>query len=107
MRMRVGPLRSSGGSLADNPDSGSDDPNGHEDKRAHGNDKAAGGAAGSGRRGGRKSTGGAAGDAGSKEMSKAEKRKVQNRQAQEAFRKRREAKVKDVSWPRRIPPAHS
>ncbi|WVQ82376.1 hypothetical protein IAT38_004504 [Cryptococcus sp. DSM 104549] len=80
-------------------DSESDFPSGHEDKRQHGRTKSASAAAGSGRKGARKSTGGAAEEpAGTKgkEVSKAARRKEQNRAAQKAFRERREAKVKDL-----------
>ncbi|ORY34099.1 hypothetical protein BCR39DRAFT_518473 [Naematelia encephala] len=66
-------------------DSGSE-MSGHEDKRQHGSK--------SGHKGGRKS--GDGNEKGGKEMSKAARRKEQNRAAQKAFRERREAKVKDL-----------
>ena len=74
----------------------SDAVSGHEDKRQHQNTK-------SGKKGGRKSSASGTGaDDGTpskpgKEMSKAARRKEQNRAAQKAFRERREARVNDVS----------
>jgi len=79
------PLRALGTILI--PDSESDAPAGHEDKRQHQNDKP--------KKGGRKSGAGDEERPG-KEMSKAARRKEQNRAAQKAFRERREARVTDV-----------
>lgn len=73
----------------------SDAVSGHEDKRQHQNTK-------SGKKGGRKSSASGTGaDDGTpskpgKEMSKAARRKEQNRAAQKAFRERREARVNDL-----------
>lgn len=74
----------------DEEDSASDFAEGHEDKKAHPNAKV------TNKKGGRKSLGGEEGKGG-KDVSKAARRKEQNRAAQKAFRERREAKVKDVS----------
>lgn len=62
---------------------------GHDDKRQHQNKS-------SGRKGGRKSVGDSGDARPGKELSKAARRKEQNRAAQKAFRERREAKVKDL-----------
>lgn len=62
------------------PDTGDDSPGGHDGKRAHPNDKA--GAARRGRKSG-------ANDDKPKEVTKAAKRKEQNRAAQKAFARRR------------------
>ena len=83
------PLRALGTILI--PDSESDAPAGHEDKRQHQNDKPT-------KKGGRKSGAGDEEKPG-KEMSKAARRKEQNRAAQKAFRERRETRVTDVSLP--------
>jgi AP-1-like factor len=69
-------------------DSDSDAPTGHDGKRQHQNDKPT-------KKGGRKSFAGDEERPG-KEMSKAARRKEQNRAAQKAFRERREARVTDV-----------
>lgn len=62
---------------------------GHDDKRQHGDEK----------RTARRSSGDKKGDKGASndKMTKAQRRKEQNRAAQKAFRERREQKVKDVS----------
>lgn len=68
--------------------------NGHEDKRQHPNEPK--------RNGPRRSTDGKKGaeKPGKDNLTKAQRRKEQNRAAQKAFRERREAKVRDVSVPR-------
>lgn len=63
--------------------------NGHEDKRQHGNDKKGGRRRSSKEEGKDKKPG-------KDNLTKAQRRKEQNRAAQKAFRERREAKVRDV-----------